>query len=77
MVVPEIAPQVRELIRLQRHPYESDGDSEARCFEDDGQSTACRDGNHGRWRLPVCCSAKRLRVDIARQGRCHPAHTLR
>jgi alpha-glucosidase len=53
-------------------PLQGAGEFEATCFEDDGRSQACRDGDHGQWRLTVTSSLQDLHVAIAREGRRPP-----
>jgi alpha-glucosidase len=53
-------------------PLRGEGDFEATCFEDDGLSQACRDGDHGQWRLRVSCTPSGLHFGLSREGRRPP-----
>jgi alpha-glucosidase len=49
------------------------GKVEGRCFEDDGESEAWRDGGYGFWRMEVDCAEDRLIVAFGREGPSPPA----
>lgn len=60
--------RVEDLRGFQVFPYTGNGTFEATCFEDDGHSQACRDGNYGQWRLQVHCSADRIEIKVLSEG---------
>jgi alpha-glucosidase len=64
--------QVEDSRGFQVFPLQGAGEFEATCFEDDGRSQACRDGDHGQWRLTVSCSSRDLHLAIVREGRRPP-----
>ena len=63
--------RVQDLRGFQVFPLLGDGQFEATCFEDDGLSQACRDGDYGQWRLQVLCTTQTLQIEVLREGT-HP-----
>jgi alpha-glucosidase len=64
--------QVEDRRGFQVFPFLGEGSFEATCFEDDGHTQACRDGDHGQWRLQVACTAQSLRIAVLREGQRAP-----
>jgi alpha-glucosidase len=64
--------QVQDLRGFQVFPFRGDGYFEATCFEDDGHSQACRDGDYGQWRLQVQCTPQTLHISVLREGMVPP-----
>ncbi|MDR7378419.1 alpha-glucosidase [Rhodoferax ferrireducens] len=60
--------QVEDQRGFQVFPFLGEGVFEATCFEDDGHSQACRDGNFGQWRLQLRCTAQSLEIGVQREG---------
>ena len=65
--------KVEDQRAFQVFPFLGSGEFEATCFEDDGHSTACRDGDHGQWRVRASCTGQDLQFVIAREGQRPPA----
>jgi alpha-glucosidase len=63
---------VQDVRGFQVFPFQGNGDFEATCFEDDGQSQACRNGAFGHWRLRVSCGEQGLHLAISREGQRPP-----
>ena len=64
--------QVQDLRGFQVFPLLGEGCFEASCFEDDGHSQACRDGDYGLWRLQVSCTLQTLHISVQREGKRQP-----
>ncbi|WP_210543855.1 TIM-barrel domain-containing protein [Rhodoferax sp. PAMC 29310] len=60
--------QVEDVRGFQIFPFQGTGQFESTCFEDDGQSSFCRDGVYGQWWLKVNCASDHLQIDVARLG---------
>jgi alpha-glucosidase len=64
--------RVQDVRGFQVFPFLGDGDFETTCFEDDGYSQACHDGNYGQWRLQVHCTPQTLHISVLGEGTAPP-----
>ncbi len=60
--------KVEDLRGFQVFPFLGEGKFEATSFEDDGHTQACRNGDHGQWRLQVQSTPQSLHISVFREG---------
>jgi alpha-glucosidase len=60
--------KVQDLRGFQVFPFLGEGQFEASCFEDDGHSQACSDGDYGQLKLQVRCTPQSVSIQVQRDG---------
>jgi alpha-glucosidase len=54
-------------------PHPQEGEFQAECFEDDGETDAYREGKYWTWKLQVSATASELGIKVERQGVAKPS----